>query len=151
MGEHECTQEYNINKLLKVVTDGNGQPSLVQQIGSLNTKIDLYMVRQEDLIKEWGIFSGEMRAFRAHVETVEMERDKSDNRKRWRIGVVVTICIAILSITTSILVKNFDRKMSVMESRQNWTEMDMVGVYNKLGIRPSDRGNSVPLDSLLRQ
>jgi hypothetical protein len=104
MAEHECTQTNNIQKLLKIVTDGNGQPSLVQQIGELSTKIDSYMGRQEDLIKEFGITSREFYEFRSHVQTVEVEKDKSDMRKRWRTGVLITLLVAVISTLTIVFV-----------------------------------------------
>jgi hypothetical protein len=104
-----CTQKENIEKLLKIVTDGNGQPSLTQQVSAMsqivlnmNKNITDYAKRQEDLIKEFGITNREFYEFKSHMLTVETERDKSDVRKRWRTGVFVSILIAILTILTTL-------------------------------------------------
>ncbi len=101
-----CTEKENINKLLKIVTDGNGRPSLVQQITSVSEKIDTYMGRQEDIITQLGIFSKEFYEFRSHVNTVEIERDKSDVRKRWRTGVFISLLIAVMTILTTLFVNS---------------------------------------------
>lgn len=106
MSEHNCTEKENINKLLKIVTDGNGRPSLVQQITSVSEKIDTYMGRQEDLISQVGVFSKEFYEFRSHAETIEQEREKSENRKRWRTGIFITLLVTVMSILTTLFVNN---------------------------------------------
>ena len=97
MEEHFCKKEKEIDKLYKVVIDGNGQPPLVKVITEMSKKLDIYMERQEDLIKEYGITNMEFHEFRAKVITVNNEKIKSDERGRWRTGILVTILCVVLS------------------------------------------------------
>jgi hypothetical protein len=93
-----CTQEGAIKKLQQIVYEGNGQPSIVSRLASMEEKIDGYMGRQEDLIKEFGLTSREFSEFKTKVTTIEEEKEKSDNRRRWRTGAMVTVTCVLLTI-----------------------------------------------------
>jgi hypothetical protein len=123
MAEHDCTQTENIQKLLRTVLDGNGQPSLVQLMAGISSQLDTYMKRQEDIISQCGIFSKEFYEFRSHVSTVEVEREKSEMRKRWRTGVLVSALAVILTILTTLFVNRTKVLASRIDSHdiQSWS------------------------------
>jgi hypothetical protein len=99
-----CTKEQEIAQLYKTLIGGNGQPSVVQQLTTLNANLATYMKRQEDLITEFGITSREFYDFRTMVITTDKEREKaresSTVKRRWAIGIgvaVATTAVMVLS------------------------------------------------------
>jgi hypothetical protein len=106
MSEHViCPKEKEIDKLYKTVIDGNGHDSLCTQITKMSEKLDVYMKRQEDLIKEYGITNKEFYEFKVQVKTIYEEQQKSEARKRWRTGMFITIACVIFSVIFNWLVK----------------------------------------------
>jgi hypothetical protein len=115
--EHDCKQEHNVDKLLKIVTEGNGQPSLVQQLGEISVKIDTYMARQEDLIKEFGITNKEFYEFKAKVISTDTERQSARAWKQWAIGLSIPVIIAFVGLGFNYGCK----RMEILENRIDTT------------------------------
>lgn len=100
-----CSRDKEIAQLYKVLIDGNGQPSVVQQLAELNTNMKGYMKRQEDLIKEFGITSREFYQFQATVIATDKVRvkegDERHTKNRWAVGIVVVVIMGLLGLVST--------------------------------------------------
>ena len=101
-----CARDKEIAQLYKVLVDGNGQPSVVQQLTTLNTNMANYMKRQEDLIKEFGLTNREFYEFKAKVISTDGERQKSKAVGRWVIGLVVGILGTLMIVISAWTLEN---------------------------------------------
>jgi hypothetical protein len=108
-----CSEKDRIDQMHKVLLVGNGKPSITDQLTELNTNLKLFMKRQEDLIIEYGITNLEFHEFRQSVETRELERDRYESRRRWRIGIQTTVIVAIITVTFAWLGRLSDKEKTL--------------------------------------
>jgi thiaminase len=132
--EHFCKKEKEIDKLYKVVIDGNGNPPLVQIITEMSGKLDIYMQRQEDLIREYGITNMEFHEFRERVKTTHTEQLRSEDRGRWRTGIFVSVLCVILAGFIGWMVKESGNLKQVKSEVRDLTPSFPRGVTKPVEI-----------------
>jgi hypothetical protein len=135
---HDCPNQKTIDQIEKLVIKGNGEPSLMTAITRMSTKLDSYMQRQEDLIKEYKVFSAEyydfrdkVNEFQTTVTATDAEKEKQEVKSRWKVGIMITVLMATMGILSAWIKSD----MKNLEKRQDWTSSDLMYLQDSLKYR----------------
>ena len=144
--EH-CPNQKMIDQLQKTVISGNGEPSLVAIINKMSTKLDTYMDRQEDLIKEFNITNKEFYQFKTAAEATIKEQERQQGKRNRNISIMVTVLIALFTVSVAWIrdnQKQIKQNQAILESRQNYDSYDLMVIMDSLNFKVGTRG----IDSL---
>jgi hypothetical protein len=113
---------------------------LVQKITDISVKIDIYMQRQEDLIKEFGITNKEFYQFKETVISTDKERQRNASLRRWVIGASIPLIATFIALAVNYGCK----KMELLENRIDTTYWEYVAVprgVDSLNLEPLNNAN----------